>query len=885
MRSKTTRGEPAGWRIVRRASVLVPVWRRQQWVAEWEAELAWAWRGHESRPFARERMRWRALASVWDALWLQRRHRRPWMMTVELGQMVRGLARRRGYAAAVVLTLALGIGGATAIFSVVDAVLLRPPPYAHAERLVELWRVIPGGFGVPDMKAPQLAGWAERVELFESVEAYDDRSVVVTGAAEPTEEGVALLTAGVFRQLGIAPLRGRTFTEAETASGARVALVSEGFWKSRLGGGPDVIGSTVQLNDEPWEIIGVMPRSFRFPLGGRSFWLPLSPESAGGRVGIAVLRTGLARDSAQKRADAIAARLDAEMPLPGGWKVRIQPHDDRAFAGQDNRPLWILGGAVLALLLIACVNAANLMLVESVARGRELAVRSAMGATRGRIAGFLLAECTLLALLAGALGTGLAVVGVRVLQAMAPARYAVFVVNEFRVDTRVLAFAIGLALLTGLVFGAGPAIAASRRDIRLTGAERAATGSRGLVRTRWILAGAELALAMALLVTASLLIRSFSNLMGTDLGVRDDQLSVLTVTAPSHRYSNAETHIDFFTRLTDRLRALPGVRGATLAESFPPDAGFSFGVTLEAEGAAAPEEGQPELLPVSAVDDAWFDLLGVPMVAGRGFDARDGATAAPVAVIDVDLARFLWPAVPPGSVPGRRFRIDADADWLTVVGVVEDVRLLGLTGTSTGGTCTGTACAYEVYRPIQQLRRRWSHEIAIRTAGPVPGLAAAVRAAVWSVDPAAPVTSFATMETRLAEALDQPRFLVRLVTAFTFAAVLLAALGVYAVLAFAVAQRTRELGVRAALGARRSDIVHEVVAGGARLAVVGVVAGVLLALAVSRVLQSSLHEVGPGDPLSIAGAAVALLAAALLATLLPALRATRVSPVDALRYD
>jgi putative ABC transport system permease protein len=879
------RGAGAGRGIVRAASRLVPGWRRAQWLAEWEAELAWAGRRSGGGRLAAVRMRWRALASIRDALWLRRRDGRQSMTAVELGQVVRGLMRRPGYAAAVVLTLGLGIGGATTIFSVVDAVLLRPLPYADADRLMQLWHVTPSGFGVPDMRTAQLAGWRDRAELFESVESYDDAGVVVTGVGEPTEEVAALVTAGLFRQLGMAPLRGRFFTEAEVAGAARVALVSEDFWRTRLGGDARVLGRTVVLDDETWQIIGVMPRAFRFPLGARSFWLPLPDRVERGRVGLAVLRPGLSRDSAQARADAIAERLDAETPLPGGWKVQLQPHDDRARRGRDDRPLWILGGAVLALLLIACVNAANLMVVEGVARGRELAVRGALGATRGRIVRFLIAEAAVLSLLAAALGAGIAVLGVRVLEAIAPSTYAVFLVNDFRVDVRVLAFAAGAALVTGLLFGAGPAFVATGGRAPLTGSERAATGSRGLRRARAVLAATELALAMALLVTASLLIRSFSNLMGSDLGVNAQQLSVLTVSAPEHRYPDAETHVDFFTRLTERVRALPGVQGATLAESFPPGAGFSLGVKLEAEGAPAPEEGQPELLPVSAVDDAYFDLLDIPLVAGRAFDARDGATAQPVAVIDVDLARLLWPAVPPRGVPGRRFRTDPEDEWLTVAGVVGDVRLLGLPGTSTGQFCAGSACAYEVYRPISQLRRQWSHEIGIRTAGPVPGLGAAVRQAVRSVDPSAPVTEFSTMEARLREALDQPRFLMRLVTGFTIAALLLAGFGVYAVLAFAVTQRRREFGVRAALGADRRDVVRDVVASGARLALAGIVVGTLVALGATRLLRSLLHEVAPGDPLAIATAALALAAAALAASLLPALRATRVTPVDALRSE
>lgn len=871
-----------GERIVRAAALLVPWARRDVWLAEWTAELAWAAERGRGAGLA---MRLRALASVRDALWIRRRHGRQSVFAGDLRQTLRAIGRRPAYAAAVVVTLGAGIGGATAIFSVVDALVLRPLPYADADRLVEVWRRFESGSAVPDARPAQLATWAGQSEVFAWVEAYTHAGAVVTGLGEPTSETAVQTTAGLLRRLGITPLLGRAFTEEEVAADARVLLLTEPFWRARLGASPGVVGTTVTLDDEPWEVIGVMPRAFRFPHGGRAFVMPLPPGIERGLTGLAALRGDLTVAAAQARIDELAARLDAESPQEVSWSILLNSVSERSMAGRSNRPLWVLSLAVFAVLLIACVNAANLLLVEGATRAREIGIRAALGATRGRLIRLLLTECAVLSLMAAALGVALAMAGVRVLQAIAPATYAIFGPNDFRMDVRVLGFAVLLSVLTGLLFGAGPAIVSSGRRARLTAGERATTGSRSLRRTRAVLAGSELALAMTLLVTASLLIRSFANLMDTDLGVSDTNLYVVMPDPPSFRYTSADAHITFFMDVAERLRAIPGVRAVTVAESLPPDAGFSFGNVLEAEGAPPPQDGQPELMPINAVDDGYFDVLDIPLLAGRTFDGRDASGALPVAVIDVDLARFLWPEAPAAAVVGRRFREEPDAPWLTVVGVVGDVRLLGLPGSNMGEACAGTRCAYEIYRPIRQQARRWSHEIALRTTGPVPGLANHVRVAIWDVDPNVPVRRLGTMEDRLHDALDQPRFLLRIVTAFTVLAVLLAALGVYAVLAYAVSQRTREFGVRIALGARRADVLRDVVAGGARLALVGIAAGALAALAASRLLGALLHGVRPADPVSLAVASVLLAAIALLAALLPARRAMRVSPVDALRSD
>lgn len=870
-------GIPGAW-LLRRIATLVPWPRREQWLAEWEGELAWAW--EVGGTWTRARLRVRAAAALTDALWMRHRHGRQFVFAQDLRQALRALWTRPGFTLSVVLTLGVAIGAATAVFSVVDAVLLRPLPYDDPDALVNVWRRLPSGMGVPDIAPDVLDGWRDS-GLFADLEAWEDEDVVVTGAGEPLVERAVRMSAGMLELLGVRPMRGRAFSAAEVAAGERVALVNETFWRSNLGADDGVLGRRVILNDVPWTIVGVMPRTFRFPLGGQAFWLPLEP-AARSLAAVGRLRDGIAFDAAVERAGDLAEVMNREQPRDGGWGVMLTALDSRRARNPDDRGPLLLMLAVLAVLLVGCANAANLLLVHGAARTRELTIRGALGATRGRLMRLLLTECAVLSLAAVGLGVALAFAGVAAFRAIAPSAYAIFGPGEFLLDVRVLSFAVALGVATGVLFGVGPALVTSGRRTPLTGVERSGTGTRGMRRMRAILAAGELATAMLLLVTASLLIRSFARQVGQDIGIDRSGVYVLDVETPAYRYPDTESRIAFRERLRDRIATIPGVLGVTTAEGIPPSAGFTFGLQLEPEGGEIPE-GQDELLPINAVDDAFFDVLRIPIVAGRRFDARDGRDAVPAAIIDPGLATLLWPGTTPEAVIGRRFRLEEDADWLTVVGVAGDVVLMGVDDRMRR-SCAGGPCRMDVYRPLRQQRRNWGHRVALRATA-TPGLAAAVREAVHDLDAGAPIRSFESMEQRVLDELDAPRFVLRLVTAFTLIALGLAALGVYAVLAYSVAQRTREFGVRVALGANTADVMRDVVRRAGLYALAGIMTGGVAALITGRLLASVLFEVSPTDPLSITFAALALAVVALLASVIPARRATRVSPLDALRTE
>ncbi len=874
---------PTGSRIVRAAASLVPWWRRDEWVAEWEGELAWAETVAPRGVVARMKLRLRALAAIRDGLWLRHRHGRQGVMRQDVGESLRSLRKRPGFTATVVLTLALGIGGATTVFSMVDALLLRSLPYPEHERLAEVWRRSPDGFGLPDLDADALALWRDQRGLFERIEVFTQRGAVLTGLGEPTVVGVVHATPGLFELLGLPPVRGRTFERAESTSGERVALVSEQFWRTRMGAEAGSVGATLFLDDEPYTVVGVLPRSFRYPRASVEIYLPLDDRDIRGARGLALLPPGVAVETVTEHATQLAARFAKEQPRARGWGLFVFPLDRGNRLDERARTaLFLLGVAVLAVLLIGCANAANLLLVHAASRNRELAVRAALGATRGRIVRLLLTECILLGAFAATLGVVIAWAATQGLSAILPTSQAVFGPNEMRLDMRVLGFAVGLAVATSLLFGTAPALVASRSRVGLTGAERASTGSRGIRRAHAVLAIAELALAMTLLVSAGLLLRSFRAMVAEDPGFDAEGLLLTNLWLPSYRYTDAASRRAFFETAAERLRGLPGVRDVSLASEAPPSAGFSFGLKLQAEGRDAEETGQPELMPVADVDARYFDVLGIEIVQGRPFGPED-AGGPPVAIVDENLARWLWPQ---GVAVGQRFRLDDDGEWLTVVGVARDVLMFGVAGMrSSNSMCASGKCEYEVYRPLAQTRHSGQHTIVMRVDGDMRATLSAARAALRELDASLPLQAFEPMRQRFVGTLDEPRFLLRLITTFSIVALLLATIGVYAVLAWSVARRTREFGVRIALGARSRDLLRHVLARGAVFASAGVALGLVGASAVSRLLRGLLYGVGPADPAALIAAVVLLGGVALVATVVPARRATRVSPLEALRMD
>jgi putative ABC transport system permease protein len=865
---------PAGTGILRVIASLVPAPRRAEWLAEWKAELAWA--------AAQERtstaLRLRALSSLSDALWWTSKYWRTGMYFRDLSGAARSLRRRPGLTVAVVFTLALGIAGSTAVFSVVDAVLLRPLPYTDYERLVTVMQRTPEGYGVPSLDPESVETWGAQAPLFERMEAYSSGSAVFTGAGEPRGVGVVAVSAGFFDLLGVSPLRGRVFSRHEEERGERLALVHEDWWRTHLGSNDAILGATVQLDDEAYTVVGVLPRLLRYPHAGIAFYTPIDRYEQ--RAAVARLAAGVTIAVATEAVARLADRLASERPRDSGWNLRLIPLDstDRMSA-QARTALFMLCGAVLALLLIGCTNAANLLLVHATARRRELAVRSALGASRAGLVRLLMIECMLMAALAALLGLLLAWWGTRVLAVTVPPSYAVLAPGHIGIDLRVLAFAGMLTLLTALAFGAGPALIASRSQTSLAGSDRTATGGRALRRTRDGLAIVELGLAMMLLLSAALLMRSLAGMVTRDVGFEPDQLLVVSIWPPPHRYGSVSGTQAFLDNARERLSAIPGVRAVTLASEVPPVAGFSFGLRLQAEG-LMPHPAQPKLVPIPSVDEAYFDVLGIPILEGRAFTPDDLASAPPVAVIDANLARWLWPD---GDAVGRRFRLKEESEWITVVGIAADVSQFGAAGAGAPG-CEAAACEFEIYRPLPQAARRGQHAIALRLDGAASGVARSAREVVHGIDPATPV-QVATAQQRFMERLSEEQFVIALLAVFTTVATLLAGIGVHGVLTYTVARRTREFGLRIALGATADQLLAGVLRESARFAVVGIAIGGAGTLAASGVLRAMIADTATIDPLAVGTAAALLAAVALAAALGPARRAMRISPLEAIRTE
>jgi len=874
-----------GWRmLIRLFSALVPWIRRADWRAEWEAELAWAeseMPGSGRRRLCDEmHLRMRAMSSLVDAAWLRYRHGRVTMVGQDVRQAVRSLARRPAFAIVAVLTMVLGIGGVSAIFSVVDAMLWRPLPYAEVERLAQVWPVR-GAAASPAMSEADYEIWRQQTGVFDRVEAHTGRDVVVSGAGFAERADVELVTPGLIRLLGVPALLGRTFIESDAEPGSvPVVILGASWWRSRFGSDGAVIGRPIEIDGIEHQVIGVMPDEFRYPFGVNDMYMPVDARSLARMTVLARIAPGLTVEAAAERLAGISAALETDQPRGVGWQVRLHPVSERAFASQAKPAMLFMSAAVLVVLLTGCVNTANLMLVRATARGRELAVRGALGATRLRLLRLQLVESLVLAVIAGGLGIAVAWLGVRGLLVIAPASFITYSPGAFRIDGRVLAVACALSLSTGILFGLVPAVVASRNGRSLIAPERMSTDTRLVKRVRAGLAIAEMALAMTLLVSSGLLIRSVRSTLHRDAGFVAEGLLTVSLTAPEYRYREPAARIAFYNAVYDHLAAIPGVEVA-LADGAPPTTGFAFGVRLEAEGRESSDDGQPFLLPNAAVGPSYFDVLGIPIETGRSFGPQDVTGAEPVAIVDHDLARFLWPGANP---IGRRFRIGDSQPWLTVVGVAGNVDMLGYMDLQMADCAS--ACHFGYYRPLGQTAdRRGQHTFLLRTRGDAAASGPAVREAIRQVDAAAPITGIATMPQRLRDRLDKERFVLRLVSLFTLVAVLLAGTGVYGVLAWGVARRTREIGVRVALGAGSKEVVADLLRRGFAYAAAGAGLGVLGALAAHRLIRGMLYDIGPSDPIALVAATTLITIVAIAASLGPARRAVRVSPLEAMRVD
>jgi putative ABC transport system permease protein len=799
---------------------------------------------------------------------------------------IRRLIHQPGFSLVVVLTLALGIGANTAIFSLVNAVLLKPLPFDRPEQLVTLDHFYPSlnnleaGFAVPSYHEIR-----DHTRVFESFAVTTGWNANLTAGGDPEKINGAVATAEFFKVFGVAPLVGRTFAAGEdTAGREHVVVLGYGLWQRRFGSDPKVLGRKIVLNGEPYDVIGVMPAGFDGFFNRRTeLWAPavFKPEqyddnhrtneflSAVGRT-----RPGVTLDETRRDVTAFAESLKHDHAgfYPPNWTLETRSLDEVATA-RVRPALLVLLGAVGFVLLIACANIANLLLARSAGRTREMAVRAAIGATRRALIKQLLTESMLLSLVGAALGLVIAFGAIRALIALAPMDQ--LRTEGIHIDGVVLLYTLAIALATGLLFGFAPALAASRADLQhaLKDGARMAGERQGLWLRRTLVV-VEIALALTLLVGAGLLLKSFARLQGVSPGFDPTHLATMTVSLPDVKYKDDASRVAFVQAALQRIAALPGVVSVGATSNIPFGANWSTG-SFSVEG-YQPPKGQPGPWgDMRVTTPGFFEALKVPLVRGRTIAESDRADSQSVVVVDEEAVRRFWPGVDP---IGKRVTFgdtsQKDVKWITVIGVVGHIAHEGLDADR----------RVQLHFPYAQFAQQ-QMGFTVRTAGDPSAIVSAVRGAIRDVDRDQPIADVFTMDELMDRAVGQRRLSMTLLATFAALAMVLAALGIYGVMAFDVTRRSQEIGVRMALGAARANVLGLVLRQGLTLAIVGVMLGVVFALAVTRLLQAQLFGITTTDPATFVSVIVGLLAVATLAILIPALRATRVNPTEALRYE
>ncbi|HEY7180841.1 MAG TPA: ABC transporter permease [Blastocatellia bacterium] len=794
----------------------------------------------------------------------------------------RMLLKNPGFTLIAVLTLALGIGANTAIFSVVNGVLLSALPYPQPEQLAMVW-CDNRRQGIPDdiTSYPNFVDWRNRNKTFQGMAGVTSDRYNLTGTGEPEEISAATVSINFFKLMGVNTALGRAFTAEEEQPGRdKVVVLSHSLWQRRFGADPGILNRTITLSDEPYVVVGIMPPGFQFP-EKTEIWGPLAPDegmrSDKARFGfflpvVGRLKPGVTRAQAQADLDVIANQIEKQFPDMAGYGVNVVPMLENT-VGPIRRSLMVLFVAVLFVLLIACANVANLLLARGSVRRREVAVRAALGAGRWRIVRQLLTENMLLAVLGGALGVLLAWWGLRLLVNLKPANIPRL--EDIRLDGHVLWFTLALSLLTGLIFGLAPALQTTHFKLSESLKEGAHTGTGGrrAQRIRGIFIVAEVALTLALLVGAGLLVRSFWRLQRVDPGFRTDHLLTLRVTLWGSKYRQGAQAVSFYEQLQERLAALPGVVSASATSDIMlRRLATSAGFTIE-NRPRDPNELALEL-PFDRAQPNYFQTMGVQLLKGRAFTAQDSRDTPRVAIVNETFVKRYFPNDDP---VGKRFTFGGggpNARWFTIVGVVRDTKRQGL----------DQPVRIESWMPLAQMPAG-SMDVVLRTTGDPLALGNAARETVWSLDRDLPIPTIQTVEQILSERVAQRRLNMLLLALFALVALILAAVGVYGVMNYAVTQRTHEIGVRVALGAQTRDVLRLIVGQGMKLALAGVVIGLIATLALTRLMASLLFGVSATDPITFVAIAALLFMVAIAACWIPARRASKVDPMAALRCE
>jgi len=827
------------------------------------------------------------------------------MLFQELRISCRHLSKAPGFSITAVLMLALGIGATTAIFSIVEGVLLRPLPFPHSERLVSLSDILQGanvgGNGEVGVTPPDIQSYIRDTHSFESLGGYAGNGYELSGVGEPAQINAARMSAGVFGALQVPPLMGRTFTQKEDDASEPVAVVSYAFWQNRLRGDGNVLGTKILLDRKPYVIVGVMPRDFEFPLvpghlNRSELWVPISfTEQDFGPGGAASwnfsmvgrLKPGITAALAQQDAERVAQEIMRNYPpFMASLHIRASVkslHEETIY--QARQLIRILFLAIVVVLLIACANLAGLLLVRAIRRRREIAMRLALGAGGFALLRQAVLESLVLSVSGGLLGLVLAAVGLRMGISRLPETLPR--IDEIGMDWQVVSFALGLSVLTGIGCGLAPAFASWRTSVNETLKEGGRTGTAGgHAWLRSALVVGEIATALVLLAAAGLLLRSFEKMRLVDLGYHPDHALTANYSLPQKQYSTQASVDRFNHELLDRLRYLPGVKSAGLT-SFLPATGANSNSTFVAEGYVAPKGAGMNLATWVTTEGDYLKSMGVRLVSGRFYTPADTADTQLVAIVNRQLAEHYWPGEDP---VGKRMRLgtpETPTPWLTIVGEIDNLK----------ENSPDAPTKEEWYQPVGQVEKSIgslasptdvngnSMFVVIRTSMEPEQMANALRATVRSIDPQLPLAQVESMERAVSESEAPRRFNTAVISAFAIAAVLLAALGIYSVIAFSATLRVQEMAIRMALGSQRSGILGLVFVSALKLALAGCAVGLVGAAAASRLLDSLLFAVNPFDPMIMTLAAIAVLLLAVVASWLPAQRAASVDPMRALRAD